>query len=62
MTFADFSVFVQAVQDMRDAQRQFFKARTVNNLREAKVLEATVDRLLRELTMPSLFDLEREDA
>lgn len=46
---ATFANFVILVRDMRAAQRLYFRTRSALDLRDAKKLEAEVDRLADEL-------------
>lgn len=41
--------FKEAVKKMREAQKEFYKARTRSNLAEAKRLEKVVDEMLKKL-------------
>lgn len=53
--------FVDAVRAMRAAQVRWFKIKDPRYLREAKALEAKVDRLLREFAQPTLFPSFKEE-
>jgi hypothetical protein len=47
---------------MRQAQKQYFRSSTLNNLEAAKRVEREVDRELREiLTSPPLFPEDRSN-
>jgi len=49
------SILLDAVCDMRHAQKEYFRTRSQSALTEAKKAEAKVDSLLNELQQPKLF-------
>lgn len=51
-----FHEFQRLVEDMRAAQKAYFKRREPSRLDEAKGREAAVDAALEKLRTPSLFD------
>lgn len=46
---------LDAVSEMRHAQREYFRTRSQAALAASKAAESHVDRLVRELSEPSLF-------
>lgn len=42
--------FIAAVANMRSLQRQYFKSRSIDILRESKAAELQVDRAIQEFT------------
>jgi len=46
---------LDAVSEMRHAQREYFRTRSQAALQASKAAESNVDRLVRELSEPSLF-------
>lgn len=46
---------LDAVSEMRHAQREYFRTRSQAALATSKAAESRVDRLVRELSEPSLF-------
>ena len=55
--------FAKLVQQMRTAQREYFRTRSASSLTTSKRLEATVDKSLQEIQgqRQLLFDGDHED-
>ena len=53
MTHQEFEKFIAAVEQMRSLQVDYFKDRTIDNLRKAKAAEYAVDKAIQEFTSTS---------
>lgn len=49
---SEIEAFVAQVQHMRNAQREYFRTRSQTALRDAKRLEAAVDKALAKINLP----------
>lgn len=53
MTHQEFEKFVAAVEHMRSLQKQYFKSRDMDILRQSKAAELAVDKAIQEFTATS---------
>ncbi|WP_231489883.1 hypothetical protein [Pedobacter sp. Leaf170] len=52
-TVTDIPKFIETVDKMRNAQKEFFRTKATSAINEAKKLEKEVDAMLDEGTVPS---------
>jgi len=53
MTHQEFEKFVAAVEQMRSLQKQYFKSRSIDILRQSKAAEHKVDKAIQGFTAKS---------
>ena len=56
-----FEKFAEMVKDMREKQTEYFKTRSTEMLREAKIAEHKVDKYIKTYETPALIFNDKEE-